>query len=162
MLLVLMLCAVVSMQAQSLIGNWKTTITDNDEKMDFYFMFYQKTLDMKVTVHMVDNDGKMTLSVSVPGNYTVDGSTLSLKMKPDDVVINIEALEFEGKVIDMSDPEIKELWMGMILPMIEEHKTELIKDLPIDGELEIKSLTSNELILITDGDNPEVLTFIRQ
>lgn len=68
MLLVLMLCAVVSMQAQSLIGNWKTTITDNDEKMDFYFMFYQKTLDMKVTVHMVDNDGKMTLSVSVPGN----------------------------------------------------------------------------------------------
>ena len=157
-----MLCAVVSMQAQSLIGNWKTSITDNDEKMDFYFMFYQKTLDMKVTVHMVDNDGKIILSVSVPGNYTVDGSTLSLKMKPDDVVINIEALEFEGKVIDMSDPEIKELWMGMILPMIEEHKTELIKDLPIDGELEIKSLTSNELVLITDGDNPEALTFIRQ
>ena len=33
MLLVLMLCAVVSMQAQGLIGNWKTTITDNDEKV---------------------------------------------------------------------------------------------------------------------------------
>ena len=129
----LMLMVAVGMQAQSLNGTWKTTMTEDDQKMDFYFIFTQSTLTMKGVVSQFDPEvGTITVSVQVPCTYTRRANNLTVKTNPRQAKLNIDKMNFVG---------------------------EIVSEFPQSGDLNIVSLTATKLTL--RDDTGETLSFTK-
>ena len=158
----LMLMAAVGMQAQSLIGTWKTVITEDGEKMDMYFIFSQRTVTIKGVVTQADPEvGTITVSVTVPGTYTRSGNTLSIKLNGEQATINIDKMDLNEEMTKALKemPELKKMLTEGLEKTMSDGKDELVKDLSsLAGEVEIESLTATELILVEDD---EKVTFTR-
>jgi len=160
-----MLLAAMGMQAQSLMGSWKTTMTDEDDaKMDFYFIFTQSTLNMKGIVSQFDPEvGTVTVSVTVPCTYTRSGDKLTVKSKPNEAKINIDKMDFIGEIAEMmkKDPELKKMIEEQVKKTMEETKGEIVEEFPQGGKLTIVSLTSTKLTLRDDTDETTSFTKVR-
>ena len=159
----LMLMAAVGMQAQSLIGTWKTTMNEDEGKMDMYFTFSQSTLTMKGVVTQTDPEvGTITVSVMVPGTYTRNGNTLSIKLKAEEGKVNIDKMDLNEEMTQALKemPEMKKMLTEGLEKAMNDGKADLIKDLSsVAGDVEIESLTATKLILTDEGD--EKITFTR-
>ena len=157
----LMLMAAVGMQAQSLIGSWKTVMTEDGEKMDMYFIFKQSTFTIKGTISQTDPEvGTFTASLLLPGTYTRSGNTLNLKTNPEQVDFHLDKMDFNDEVTKALNemPEMKKTINEMVEKSLSEGKAELAKSLAIEGEVTIESLTATELILVEDDQR---ITFTR-
>ncbi|MCR5679753.1 MAG: lipocalin family protein [Prevotella sp.] len=146
----LMLMAAVGMQAQSLNGTWKTTMTEDGQKMDFYFIFTQSTLNMKGVVSMDDPEvGKIVVSVKVPCTYTRNGNKLNVKTNPGQAKLNIDKMEFTPEIAGAigQSPELKKMIEDQMKQAMESSKGEIVDGFPSGGELSIVTLTSTKLSL---------------
>ena len=155
----LMLITVMGMQAQSLIGTWKTVMNDDD---DMYLIFNQSTLILKgVFTQSNPEVGKITVSILVPGTYTRSGNALSIKLKGEQADMNIDKMDLNDNLKKMLEemPELKTTLDQTLEDAMSEGKDDLVKELSsLEGELEIESLTDTMLILSEDN---EKLTFTR-
>ena len=157
----LMLMAAVGMQAQSLIGSWKTVMTEDGEKMDMYFIFKQSTFTIKGIISQADPEvGTFTASVLLPGTYTRSGNTLNLKTNPEQADLHLDKMDFNDEVTKALNemPEMKKTINEMVEKSLNEGKAELAKSLALEGEVTIESLTDIELIL---ADDDQRITFTR-
>ena len=69
--LTLLLMLAVGMQAQSIVGNWKCTETQDGNKIDMYYDFGQTSLTIKLKMAYSDAEmGTVYMSVFLPGSYT--------------------------------------------------------------------------------------------
>lgn len=146
----LMLMAAVGMQAQSLNGTWKTTMTEDGQKMDFYFIFTQTSLNMKGVVNMNDPEvGKISVSVNVPCTYTRNSSKLTVKTNPSKAKLNIDKIEFNSEIaaVISQSPEVKKLVETQMKQAMESSKSEIVAGFPQSGQLTILTLTSTKLTL---------------
>lgn len=146
----LMLMAAVGMQAQSLTGTWKTTMTEGEEKMDFYFIFTQSSMTMKGSVSQFDREvGTIAVSVKVPCTYTHSGNKLNVKTNPDQVTLTIDKMDFIGEIAEAmkKSPELKKMIKDQVQKSMQDSKGEIVKEFPQGGELDIISLTDTKLTL---------------
>ena len=158
----LMLMAAVGMQAQSLIGTWKTTMNDDDGgQVEMYVIFNQRTFTIKGVFAESDPEvGSVTGSVTLPGTYTRSGNTLNLKIDPEQADLRLDKIEFTDEVNKTLEemPEMKKTITGILEQSINEGKADIVKSLSLEGELTIESLTATQLIL---DDHDEKVTFTR-
>lgn len=146
----LMLMAAVGMQAQSLTGTWKTTMTEGEEKMDFYFIFTQSSMTMKGSVSQFDREvGTIAVSVKVPCTYTHSGNKLNVKTNPDQATLTIDKMDFIGEIAEAmkKSPELKKMIKDQVQKSMQDSKGEIVKEFPQGGELDIVSLTDTKLTL---------------
>jgi len=159
----LMLMAAVGMQAQSLMGTWKTIIDEDGEKMDMYFIISQSTLTMKGVVTQTDPGvGTIGISVTVPCTYTRSGNTLNIEAKSEQAEIKIDKMDLNDEMTQALKemPELKKTLDEMLEKGLSESKDDLAKELSsLAGKVVIESLTATKLIL-SDESN-EKMTFTR-
>ena len=160
----LMLMVAVGMQAQSLNGTWKTTMTEDDQEMDFYFIFTQSTLTMKGIVSQFDPEvGTITVSVQVPGTYTRRANNLTVKTNPRQAKLNIDKMDFVGEIAEAmkQSPEVKKMITDQVQKVMEESKGEIVSGFPQSGDLSIVSLTATKLTLRDDTGETMSFTKVR-
>ena len=151
----LMLMAAVGMQAQSLTGTWKTAMIEDDQKMDFYFIFTERTLNMKGVISMDDPEvGKIVVSVKVPCTYTRNGNKLNVKTNPGQAKMSIDKMEFTPEIASAigQSPELKKMIEDQMKEAMESSKGEIVDGFPSGGELTIVTLTSTKLTLRDETD----------
>ena len=161
--LVLLTCLVaMSMQAQSLNGTWITTMEEEGQNMDFYFIFTQRTLTMKGVVNMSDPEvGDITVSVTVPCTYTRKGNKLNVKTSPQTAKLNIDKMKFTSEIEKAvkDNPDLKKMIEDQMKKAMEESKGEIVDGFPNDGELDIVTLTDTKLAL--RDETGETINFTR-
>lgn len=164
-LLALMLVAVMSISAQSLIGTWKTAPTkDKDGDITSWcFIFGQGTqFTLKMTMETSDKEvGDIVFGLTMPGTYKKSGNSVSIKVDPNKSKGKIEKMNFTGEMATLvnESPEMKKTVMDMLQKQVDTELTKSFADqLPFDGDLEIIKLTSTQLDLKSDD---EVMKFTR-
>ena len=156
--LMLMLTAVITIQAQSLcdktwgtvIGNERTAFTMefNTDGTCAYCIASQENVEQ--------DDFKMVITVGyiVPATYTRNGDTLHIK--PDNSKAELQVdLDFPG-----TDEAMANLIRSMAEKQLEQQKPALIeelkKDVPEEADFDIVTLTENKLVL---NNGNETLSF---
>lgn len=159
----LLLMAAMGMQAQSLNGTWNTTVNNDGQNTDMYFIFSQSSLSIKGVVTQSEPEvGTFTISILVPGTYTRSGNKLNIKLKPEQGRVNIDkmVLNDELKKILEEMPEMKKELAKGLEQVLSEGKSELVKEFSaLSGDMNIESLTATKLILVDEGGG--TLTFTR-
>ena len=151
-----------SVQAQSIIGTWKSVNDNNGQKIDVFFTFSESTFTMKNVFSINDPRlGIITFSILVPGNYIPKDNELIIKSKANKVEFKIENMEFVGEVAEKirQKPELKEQIKTMLEKRIKKTKKKFLSGFPNDGEIPIISHTDTQLILSLGRG--ESMTFTR-
>jgi hypothetical protein len=161
----LMLFAAMSIQAQSLIGTWKTAteIDEDGDATSWTFTFKKGNLmTLKMTMSSSDEEvGAFEFGLSIPGSYKRTGNSLSLSLDPSKANGKIEKMEFKGEMATLinSSAEMKKTVTDMLQTQVDQElKKNFSDELPFDGEIIIVSLTSTTLELQADD---ELLKFTR-
>ena len=165
MLLTLMLFVAMSIQAQSLIGTWKTapTVDEDGDATTWFFTFKQGT-QFSLRMEMATEDkeiGKIVFGLTMPGTYTKSGSTITIKLDPKKSVGKIEKMELTGDLAALikDSPEMKKTIEKMLQEQVDNEIKKGFEDQPpFDGDLTIIKLTSNQLELQSDD---EMMNFTR-
>lgn len=165
---VLLLAVVMGLQAQSLVGTWKTaTETDKDgDKTTIFITFEQNgSASLKVQLEASDPEvGDFVFSVTIPGTYKYVDKALTLNMDSKKGEGKMEKMVFSKEIKDMLEqqPELKKTLNDMIQKQIDENlKKELADSTPLDGEVEIAELTSTTLIIVDTDDEKIVFSRVR-
>ena len=161
-LFALLLVAAMGLQAQSIVGTWKTSMMDDGQKMDFYFVFTQSTLTMKGTMTQHDPEvGTITVSVKVPGTYTRSGNTLNVKTAPSQAKLSIDKMDFVGELAQLmkQSPEMKKMLEDQVQKAMEGSKGEIVSGFPKSGQITIVQNTGTKLLL--RDETGETLNFTK-
>lgn len=160
---VLVLIASMSMQAQSLVGKWKTQLTENGQKMDCVFTYKEnKTFNMKMKVAANDPEvGTIHMSMSTNGKYVhkADSSKLELTMNAKSARLDIDRIEFASRLrttIGMV-PGMEETVRKELNKTLDGRKDELLESIPANGMMIIEKLTDTELVLKDKDDGQKVV-----
>ena len=160
-----MLMAAIGMQAQSLLGTWKTTVDEEGQKKDYYLTFAQGTLNVKVLSPITDPEmGTIVVSAQMPYDYTRSGDLLVMKPKADELKMGIEKMEFTDKVnVALNqNPELKKTvedeMAKAVMKGLEAFKDQFRIELSVFATMTIRKLTATELVLV---DNEGTTTFVR-
>ena len=166
MMTALLLMAVMGMQAQSLLGTWKSeTTTDEDgDKTTWTFVFAQNNkTTMIMTLESSDEEvGDMVFSMNIPGTYKRNGNTLTMNLDAKSAKAKMEKIAYKGELANMvkESPKMKEAIDEMIQNKVdEEMKKGFADETPFDGEVTINKLTATTLEL---GDGEDVVVLTRQ
>ena len=155
----LLLMAMVSVQAQSLLGTWKLSDVDG---MKFYQTFSpgQKTTIKIVQDKINDEMGVIEMTVTIPGTYIMKGKTITMNMNTQATDAKFSKMQFNSETEKMFKemPEMKKHFVDEMQKALEETKKGLKEDLPLGGDMEILSLTNTTLKLNVGGD---VMTFTK-
>ncbi len=146
----------------SLIGTWKTTVPAKGVVLNLYLTFSagQKTT-MKIVVNMSDKEvGVMELMATIPGTYIMKGNALTLNLNTQAFDMKFSKMQFnsENEKMFKEMPEMKKMFLDEMKKVMEETKKELKDDLPLNGEMEIFSLT-NTTLKLKEGD--DIMTFTK-
>lgn len=165
MIFTLMLFAAMSIQAQSLIGTWKTgtTIDDDGDATTWIFIFKSNNeFTLKMTMSTSDEEvGTIEFGLTMPGTYKRSGDVISLTVDPNKSQGKIEKMNFTGEMAALvnESAEMKKTVMDMLQKQVDtELKKNFADQLPFDGDLTITKLTSTTLELLSDD---EMLKFTR-
>lgn len=162
-LLFVMLLTTLIASAQSIVGNWETTLQDKDTSILCLMTFNgNKTMAMKMSTDIVDQDlGTITLAAKVDGTYQKNGETLSLNFDTESITMEIEDLNFKEEVKEMmeANPAIEKQITDMLGEGLKAGLEEMVKSFPLNGDSTIKEVSNQQLILI-EGD--EDIVFIRK
>ena len=130
--LTLLLMLAVGMQAQSIVGNWKCTETqDSDAEM-----------------------GTVYMSVFLPGSYTRQGNKVDVSMRKKEATLTIDKVDFtsEANAVFSQQPALKEQMINEMKKTMESEKNDILKDLPGTAALTIEKLTDSKLDLTYSGE----------
>lgn len=164
---VLLLTVVMGLQAQSLIGTWKT-VSETDEDGDNYtwiFTFTQSnSLDMKMSMVSSDPEvGDFEFTMAFPGTYQRNGNALSFNFDTEKATMTIDKVKFTGEIADLikESPEMEQTIKDLLQKQVDQEiKKNLGSGSPFGKEeVTIKELTVRNLIL-ESGDT--VLEFFKQ
>ena len=160
----LLLMAALGMQAQSLLGTWKTTVDEDGQKKDYYLAFTQDTLTVKVLSPITDvGMATFVISVQQPYNYTLSGDLIAMKGDAETMTMGIEKMEFYGQVAEAikQNPEMKKMiedeMKKAVMKGMEAFKDQYMQELSNFNTMIIQKLTATELVLV-DKDGPNVFT----
>lgn len=162
-----MLMAALGMQAQSLLGTWKTTVDEEGQKKDYYLTFAQGTLNVKVLSPITDPEiGTIVLSVQLPFTYTRSDDLLVMKCDAEKMTMGIDKMEFVGQVAEAikQNPELKKMvedeMAKAVMKGMEASKDFYLQELSNFNTMIIRKLTATELVLV-DKDGPTVFTRVQ-
>lgn len=151
-----------SVQAQSLIGTWRSVNDINGQKVDVFFTFTESTFTMN-NVFSINEPrlGIITFSILIPGNYILKNNELVIKSKANKGELKIENIEFVGEVAEKirQKPELEKQIIAMLEKKIKKTKSNFFSGFPNDGEIPIISFTDTQLILSLGRG--ESMTFTR-
>ena len=80
--ILLMVIAAMTASAQSLVGNWKADINDNEVQNGCMFMDFSKNNMLKITFDMTMSSpevGSIRFALSIKGPYSLDENKISFK-----------------------------------------------------------------------------------
>lgn len=160
-----MLVVAMSIQAQSIVGTWKTT-PEKDEVGDlttWQFTFNQgMKATMRMTLETYDPEvGKIVFAMDMPGTYSLSGKTLDVSFDPSKSTAKVEMTEFTGEMAELfnSSPEMKKAILDMLQKQVDtEMKKNFADHSPFDGAITILKLTATQLELQADD---EIMKFTR-
>lgn len=162
-MMALLLTMAMGMQAQSLLGTWKSnTTTDEDgDKTAWTFIFGQGSkFTLKLTMETSDPEvGDLAFGLTMPGTYKKNGNTLTLTIDAKQAKGKMEKTIYKGEMADLikDSPEMKKTIDEMLQKQIDEELKKNFKDeAPFDGDLTIKSLTSTKLVLEDEDETIEL------
>ena len=160
-MMMLLLLAVMSMQAQSLVGTWvtNTEVDEDGDRFTWYAIFQQ---DGKAALKMLmwsDIDmATLDFSFTIPGTYKRNGDQLVMTFDSKNTNFKIEKMKFKPETEKMlnENPGMREELNKQIKPIFDQidqdMKKKFANELPFDGNLTIKMLTTNTLELDLDGE----------
>ena len=167
MLLPLMLMAVMSISAQSIIGTWKSaTTTDSDgDKQSYAFTFNQGTkCTWALILEMKDPDvGLFEFQLDIPGTYTQKSNMLNVHFDVKKAKGKITRMDLKGELAEAvkGNPEMKKTVEAMAQQLVDKEIKQGFKDeTPFDGDVQIKKLTDTQLQL-SDGDDDVQFTRVK-
>lgn len=152
----------VSVQAKDLIGTWKSSNDNNGQKIDIFFTFNESTFSMKNVISGNDSKlGIITISLLIPGDYSLKGDKLTIKSKANKVELKVDNIEFVGEAAERirQKPELKEQVMKMLEKEIKKTKRKFTSGFPENGDVPIISFTDDQLVLSLGRG--EAMTFTR-
>ena len=162
MMLAWLLMAVVGMQAQSLIGTWKTEVElEGIDKAAYSFIFTKDAYSMKGKFTMtVGEVATVDFSFLAPGSYTREGDKLNIKCNIDKAVIKLDKVVFLGEAAEEveKNPELKEELTKQLKAGIEASRDEAVGEFPETQDFTIISLTDTKLTLKDSDDDETVFT----
>ncbi len=162
-IITLLLMTMVNIQAQSLLGTWKTTMTvDGDVMMcNLSFSAGQKTTLKMEQVMNFDEMGVFELTITFPGTYIMKDKTITMNLNTQSFDCKFTKMQFGSEFEKMFKemPELRKMCDDELNKALEEVKKNLRGGVPIDGDMEILSLT-NTILKLQTGD--DVLTFERE
>ena len=153
--LTLLLMLAVGMQAQSIVGNWKCTETQDGNKIDMYYDFGQTSLTIKLKMAYSDAEmGTVYMSVFLPGSYTRQGNKVDVSMRKKEAALTIDKIDFtsEANAVFSQQPALKEQMINEMKKTMESEKSDILKDLPGTAALTIEKLTDSKLDLTYSGE----------
>ena len=159
-MLALLLTVAVGMQAQSLVGSWKTTEKVEGGVVDMYFVFGESTLTMNLKMTYPNAElGTIYMSVKLPGSYSRKGNLLNINMRKKDATIDIDRIEFNSMIdaVLKQQPELKKQLMEEMEKEMAKDKNNIISDFPDKETMKIKTLTDTRLVL-DNGDEDKTFT----
>ena len=155
--LCLVLFATVSMQAQSIVGQWATILEEGEQNVALLLGFdSNKDAIMKILIEMYDKElGTMNFSVTVEGKYKVKGDQLTLMLNKDKVDVEVGEIEWSAemqKAID-ENPATADMIINMMKAEMDKEKNTFVEDFEKKEEMTIISVTDTELILNSGDEN---------
>ena len=67
----ILLMGFIAMHAQSIVGTWKNTMTEDGMKIDIYYVFTQKTVIIKFSAEIQNAElGSFVFTTIIPSTYT--------------------------------------------------------------------------------------------
>ena len=158
-LFTLILFVAMSIQAQSLIGNWKTkaTIDENGDAITWFFTFKNNNeFVMKMYMETTDKEvGTIGFGLTLRGTYKRNGNTVNVTVDPKKSKGKLEKTNFTGEMADLvnESPEMKKTVTDMLQKQVNKDLTEKFANvMPLDGDLTINKLTSTYLELQSDDE----------
>ena len=155
----LLLMAAAGMQAQSLDGTWKYTMTE-DDAVDMFFIFDKGSVSLNTYCDISDPVvGTMTLLVILPGSYTRNGDNLNIQSYPDQCELKIEKMQYSDELREAfkEQPELESTIRKIMYDKLLEGKATFAEGFKQFGDVTILKLTDKELWLYKDGDADKVV-----
>ena len=96
LILILLPFSSADLQAQSIVGIWKSTkTTDTGDKTESYYFIEQSKYKLKYVTKLYDKElGTHLVTIEAPGTYTYNGKVFSGQYKSEDVKIDARLLEY--------------------------------------------------------------------
>lgn len=120
--ILLMVIAAMTASAQSLVGNWKADINDNEVQNGCMFMDFSKNNMLKITFDMTMSSpevGSIRFALSIKGPYSLDENKISFKAYKSSVDFQIlerhftpdlqAALSMDPSIGKMIDDEMRKV-----------------------------------------------------
>lgn len=164
---VLLLAAVITLQAQSFVGKWSTPYDNNGDEAEIIMEFTkdgQFVVTMKQIVRTPEI-GEIGFSFVMPGTYVKNGDKkLTVSLNMDNAKADFDYIHFSKQIEDLfkQQPDQKETIEQQLRSAIAGSVKESIgNDPPISGGITIKSVTADTLVIEPDDDDELTLTRIK-
>lgn len=163
----LIMCFAMGLSAQSIIGKWRsqqTVLEGAKSTVDMTFKA-DKTLLIELFVNM-DNSEEvdMQFHLTIDGTFgEKNGNVLPFKLNTDNANIVFDKFSFKGEMAEQMKNN-KELETGMkklIQDKINESKSEMTKEIPVEGEMTITEMTATSMKAKMDEKSDEILDFVK-
>ena len=155
-----LLLLALSVSAQSILGKWKTTVVEDGEKIPMVITFKDKGV-MTISSQTKQSEpevGTIHISLKVNGTYKQDGNKLFVTLDPKKSRVEVSRIDFNTsmKAMLLVQPEMEQQVIEMMNSELRKHSGELVKEMPLAGDITIKELTDKKLVLT--GEEDVVLT----
>ena len=160
--LTMLLFAAISMQAKSVEGTWKTSMTEEEQQIDFFFTFSEGVASVKAFITMTSAEvGTCVISFTCPGTYELKGDKLNLSADFKNAELNFDKIDFIPEIANAikEQPELEEQVKGLLKLATAGFKEGISEDLPFAEDLDIVEFTDTKLAL-RDKDG-ETITLTR-
>lgn len=168
--LTISLLAIITICAQgfaaNLTGKWKTALQEDEKEMPCELTVKESSLLFTINVTEDDDEmGTITMTINIPGNYTVEGNKMRINLEKEGVSIKLSELKPKSpelKAMMESDPEAKAAIEGLLEGLVSAYKDQMLADdNPLDGELTIMELTKTTLTLRDETDKDMTFTRVK-
>ena len=149
--------------AADLTGKWTTTLEDEGTKLPCVLTITKSDLLFAIDVEEDDEMGTISMSIRIPGSYTVDGNKLNIVLKKEGVEMKLGELKPKSEELKalLASPETKDALMGLIEGVLQNYKDQMMgQGNVLDGELTIKEVTATTMTLLDEEGQDVVFTRI--
>lgn len=132
--------ASICMQAQSIVGTWKNSMTGDGMKIDIYYIFSPNTVNIKFTATIHNAElGTFVFTTTIPSSYTKKGNKLTLKAQTQNVKMTMDKMELVSNIQEIAsqNPDFKKMIEDKMKKVMEQSMKEMTEEMVEDGELTI-------------------------
>jgi hypothetical protein len=163
--LTMLLFAVLTTQAQSLIGTWQTSMPVDGGNLPLFITFNaDKSLRFEFQIPVNDEDlGFLKFSFLIKGTYTAEGKDLTLYLDKNDAYIDFAEIRWSDtlKAAFAENPELEQTVMDKLKAEMEKQKPKFLSsfdEFDEKEELNIDEVSATTLVL---SDDDQAITFTR-